>query len=80
MANLMQFGYTEAGAVEVTVPDTVIAGRIEDDAGNVIADYTGAAAQHFPAVLSALTVDQRAALMDQIAATVLYLRAGMGGV
>ena len=77
MANLMQFSVTEGGAAEVTVPDVVIAGRIEDDAGNVIADYTGLGAQHFPACLSALTPMQRAALYDQIAGTVIYMRAGL---
>ena len=77
MANLMQFAVAEGAAAEVTVPDVTIAGRIEDDAGNVIADYTGQAAQHFPAVLSALTVEQRQAIYDQIAVTVLYMRAGL---
>jgi len=77
VANLMQFSVTEGAAAEVTVADVVIAGRIEDDQGNVMADYTGAAAQHFPACLAALTPEQRQTLYDQIAATVLYMRAGM---
>lgn len=77
MANLQQFSVTSEGAAQVTVPSYEIAARVEDGDGTVLADFTGGNALHFPAVLASLTSEQRAELNDQIAATIVLMRAGV---
>ena len=74
--NIQNFGYSEQAAVNVNVPDTVITARVEEDNGAVLADYTGPNALHFPAVLSTMTVEQRANLLGQIAQTIVLIKAG----
>ena len=74
--NIQNFGYTEGAAVNVNVPETVITARVEEDNGAVLADYTGPNALHFPAVLSTMTVEQRAELLGQIAQTIVLIKAG----
>lgn len=75
MPDLQNFGHTEGPAAQVTVPDVVITATVEDG-GNVVADYTGPAALHFPAVLTGLTPEQRAELYQLIAQTIVLMKAG----
>jgi hypothetical protein len=75
--NIQNFGYTEGAAVNVNVPDIAITATVEADGGAVLADYTGPNALHFPAVLSTMTVEQRAELLSQIAQTIVLIKAGL---
>lgn len=76
--DLQQFGYTEGAAAQITVPDTTITALVLDgDTQAVIADYTGNNALHWPAVLTALTAEQRAELLGGIANTIVRMRAGV---
>ena len=47
------------------------------EGANTIADFTGANAIQYPAVLATMSADQRATLMDQIAQTIVLIRAGL---
>ena len=76
MANVQNFGYTEGGAAQITVPVTTITATV-DEGGEVIADYTGANALRWPECLAALDPDQRAQLLDEIAITIVLMRAGV---
>ena len=46
--------------------------------GVVVADYTGSNALYFPDVLAALSTADQDEIMDSIANTVMYRRAGLG--
>lgn len=78
MASLNNFGYAEGVAAQVTVPVTTITATVtENDGVTLIADYTGEHAILFPAVLAALSSEQRVTLMDLIAQQIVLLRAGV---
>lgn len=74
--NTQEEGFEEGAAVQVTVPDTVIHAKVYDGA-ELIADYTGASALHYPAVLASLTPAVRAQLMAQISHTIILTMAGV---
>lgn len=75
MPDLQSFGYTEGPAAQVTVPDVVITAQVFEGV-DMVADYTGPAAIHFPAGLAGLTPAQRAELYDLIAQTIVMMKAG----
>lgn len=78
MPNLTDFGWTEGAAAQVTVPGVTITAKVYDDDNPpaLVADYTGAAAIHFPDCLAALTPEQRAEILDTIAQTLVLRKAG----
>lgn len=73
----MNLGWSEQAAANVNVVDTTITATVYDDANHVLADFTGPNTIHFPAVLSTMTVEQRAELLEQIAQTIVIIKAGL---
>lgn len=80
MADLNNFSVTPGAVANINVLDYVLTGVFTDSStGQPIAnaDFTGANAQHFPFCLGLLTEDQRRTVVDQVAAQVLRMRAGL---
>lgn len=77
MAVLQQFSTTIGGNASVTVPKVTITAQVFDNAGNLLADFTGANAIVFPAVIASLTGPQRQTLADQIAHFLVLTKAGL---
>ena len=79
MADLLDFQITPLAAVSVSVPRAQIAGRFvdSDTQQTTIADFTGANALIFPAVITTLTAAQRLALARMIAVWLLRVKAGL---
>lgn len=76
MPSIRQFTVAPLVAVQVTVPRFQIEAQILDDDGTVIADYTGANALVFPAVLATLTPAQRRLVLEGMLLKLLLYRAG----
>lgn len=75
--DIQAFSITPLGPANVNMPRATIAGRIEEPSGTVVADFTGANALTWPGVVNQLTAEQRSALIDLIAQTLLLMRAGL---
>lgn len=76
MPDLQQFSVTPQSAAQVSVPRAVIAAQVVES-GAVIADFTGANAIQFPAVIKDLTAAQLAELIDIVASWLVLRRAGL---
>ena len=76
MADMQNFSITAGSAAQVTVLDWLVA-CLGQDGSEVIADYTGANALHFPSVLSTLTESQQQDLLSQIATQIVMIKAGL---
>lgn len=76
MPDLQNFSVTAASAVNVNVPRFTISCQVVQGA-TVLADFTGANAIQFPSVLSTLSAAQRRELVDLIANTIVYQKAGL---
>ena len=76
MPDLQNFSITAASAVNVNVPRFTIQCQVVQGT-NILADFTGANAIQFPSVLSTLSAAQRRELVDLIANTIIYQKAGL---
>lgn len=74
--NIQSFGFTAGEAANLNLPTHTITAIVDQD-GQIIADYTGANAIQWPAVLALLSADQRTALMDEIAQRIVLMKAGV---
>jgi hypothetical protein len=77
MAVIQQFSITRGSNVSVPVPKVTITAQVFDNAGHLLADFTGANALVFPAVVTTLTVAQQADLADLIAEWLVLRKAGL---
>lgn len=78
MANLFNFSITPlANSNPGPIPRFSVAAEVRADDGTVLADFTGANALVFPAVLTQLTALQRRRLVHLIAHYLVQARAGM---
>ena len=78
MPDLQNFAITILGAANVNIPRAQISARLVDSqTGVLLSDFTGANALNWPGVLTTLTVAQRRYLIDQLANTILLMRAGL---
>jgi hypothetical protein len=79
MVMLQQYAVTRNGTVNINnFPRyTITAQVIGDDGTTVLADFTGANALSFPAVLSTLTAQQRDDFIAMIAIWIVRVRAGL---
>lgn len=79
MARLQEYLITDTGRKNVpgSVPTFSIAGRVYDDAGTLVADFTGANAISFPAVLVTLTDAEMRILEEMVATWLILTKAGM---
>lgn len=76
--NIQQFAVTPQSASNINVPRASITAQVFDaDTNALLSDFTGANAIQFPSVLSTLTVQQRSDLVNQIAQTIVFMRAGL---
>jgi len=78
MADILQFQITALASASVNVPRAQIEGKVVDSANQstVIADFTGANALIFPAVITTLTAAQRLELAQLIAGWLIRTKAG----
>ena len=79
MADLLDFSITPLASASVNVPRAQIEARIVDssDQSIVIADFTGANAIMFPAVLTTLTGPERLILARLVATWLIRNKAGL---
>jgi len=79
MADILQFQITALASASVNVPRAQIEGKVVDSANQstVIADFTGANALIFPAVITTLTAAQRLELAQLIAGWLIRTKAGV---
>lgn len=78
MPDLQNFSITPQGAANVNVPRAVISAQLTDEHnGELLNDFTGANAINFPGVLSTLTAQQRASLVQDVAQRIILMRAGI---
>ena len=78
MADLQQYSITPLASASVNVPRAQIEALVTDSrTGATIADFTGANALIFPAVIATLTVEQRRELAQLIARWLLEKKAGL---
>jgi len=79
MADILQFQITALASASVNVPRAQIEGTVVDSANQstVIADFTGANALIFPAVITTLTAAQRLELAQLIAGWLIRTKAGV---
>ena len=80
MPDLLGFKITVLGAASVSVPRHQIEAKIVDSVTQktVLADFTGANALVFPAVLATLTASDRAEFAQMIATWLIMRKAGLG--
>lgn len=76
MADLQNYSVTAGNAVQVTTLDWVITATVQEG-NDVLADFTGANALHYPAVLATLTLEQQNDLISQIAQQIVLVKAGL---
>lgn len=79
MPDILGFQISALGSASVNVPRAQIEGRVVDSTNQstVIADFTGANALIFPAVVATLTAPQRLELAQMIAGWLLRTKAGL---
>ena len=79
MPDILQFQITPLASASVNVPRAQIEGKVVDSTNQqtVIADFTGANALVFPAVIATLTAQQRLDLAQLIAGWLLRTKAGL---
>lgn len=79
MPDFLNFLITPLGSANVNVPRAQIEARVVDssDQSVVIADFTGANALIFPAVIGTLTAAQRLELAQFIAGWLIRTKAGL---
>lgn len=79
MADFLNFQITALGSASVNVPRAQIEAKVVDSSNQqtVIADFTGANALIFPAVVATLTGPQRLELAQLIAGWLLRTKAGL---
>jgi len=80
MPDLTDFSITVLSNANVNLPRAQISAKVVDSANQslVLADFTGANAIIFPAVLSTLSVADRRELAQMIASWLIMRRAGLG--
>lgn len=77
MADFQQFTVTALGSANVNVPRAQITALVVEG-GVTLADFTGANAIIFPAVIGQLTAAERLELAQMIAHWLVRKRAGLG--
>mgnify|MGYP001575059924 FL=1 len=78
MPDLQNFSITPMAAANINVPRATISAQITDSqTGEVLADFTGGNALTFPGVLTTLTAAQRQELINLIATTIVFMKAGL---
>jgi hypothetical protein len=79
MPDFLNFLITPLGSASVNVPRAQIEAKVVDSANQqtVIADFTGANALIFPAVIATLTAPQRLELAQLIAGWLIRTKAGL---
>lgn len=79
MPDLLNFLITPLGAASVSVPRAQIEAKVVDSSnqGTVIADFTGANALIFPAVIGTLSAADRLELAQLIAHWLVRKKAGL---
>lgn len=78
MADLQALSVTALGSASVNVPRATISALVTDSqTGAILADFTGANAIAFPAVLAQLTAAQRRDLIDLVVPWLVRTRAGL---
>ena len=79
MPDLLQFKITALGNASVTVPRAQFEALVVDssDQSTVLADFTGANALIFPAVMATLTAAQRQEFAQMIAHWLVKTKAGI---
>lgn len=76
--NIQNFTITPQSASNINVPRATITAQVFDATTNaLLADFTGGNSLQFPSVLSTLTADQRAQLINDIAQEIVLMRAGV---
>lgn len=80
MTDLLDFKITPLATASVNVPRAQIEARVVDSRTQqtVIADFTGANALVFPAVIATLTAAERLELANLIAEWLVRTKAGVG--
>lgn len=78
MPDLQQFSITPQASASVTVPRALIAAKVTDSqTGATLADFTGANALQFPAVIATLTAADRLELAQLVADWLIKKKAGL---
>lgn len=78
MPDLQNFSITPMAAANINVPRATIEGQVTDSTTReVLSDFTGGNALTFPGVLTTLTAAQRRELIDLIATTIIFMKAGL---
>ena len=79
MPDFQNFSITTGTSANVnTFRFTISCQIVDSKTGLLITDFTGANAILFPAVMNLLTAAQRMSIMQEIAPTIIRLRAGIG--
>lgn len=77
MPDIQNFSITPLAAASVTVPRARVECQIVGDNGQVLADYTGANAIVFPAVLGQLSAKAQRKVLRLLIHSLLRMRAGL---
>ncbi len=79
MASLQEYVVTDTGRKNIpgSMPTFTIAGKVYDNAGTLVADFTGANAISFPAVVATLTDAEIATLKQMVAMWLILTKAGL---
>ncbi len=78
MPDLQNFAVTRGATNQLNQPAFTIAAQIVDSqSSTVLADFTGANAIQFPAVLSTLTPAQQTQIIQMVAVTIIRMKTGI---
>lgn len=78
MTVLQEYAIARNGTVSIaSFPRFTITAKVYDDAGNVVADFTGAKALSFPGVVTTLSAAQQVELAEMIAMWLIRTKAGL---
>jgi len=76
MPDLQEYSVLVDAAANVNVPTHTISARVIEGQ-DVLADFTGDNAIHWPSVLSTLTVEQQQQIAQNNANTIIFMKAGI---
>ena len=78
MTVLQEYAIARNGTVTISAfPRFTITAKVYDNAGTLLADFTGANALSFPAVVKGLTAEQQHELAQTIAQFLVMTKAGL---